>query len=275
MKNILESIVCEIESYCKKNNLNHRFVGSISYGGLLNKKTFSSINVRGKTVTLFNSNPLSLLRSDNSLRDIDLILFCDNLNKITKFKQFIKKISFSYSSFPLICVEATIYPNFGKRNKLLQMVTSLETDEKNNLFLAFDNIKQVITWKSVEPWTLILNKKISYTTRNPIADYFAYQFRSPSGTKPKDKDKVIFLKKLSEKLIEEGQKNKIDYLSDSYFENWQIFLNKLEKTNSTSIFIKKQLLKYYWLTIGTYLAHGKGVGKLFLSSQNQFTGIKQ
>ena len=38
----------------------------------------------------------------------------------------------------------------------------------------FDEIKEKISNDSLEPWTVILENGVRYTTRNPLADYYAY-----------------------------------------------------------------------------------------------------
>src|SRR5579864_8247628 len=92
MNQVLSKIISDLETYCKKNTLNHRFVGSVSYGGLLNKKTTFKINIKKKEVMLEHHNKLSFLRADNSIRDIDIILFCDDRQKIDRFKKFIGEL---------------------------------------------------------------------------------------------------------------------------------------------------------------------------------------
>jgi hypothetical protein len=277
-QNSLLTIITAIEAYCKKNSIDHRFVGSVSFGGLLTKETTYTISLKKRLIQLRKHKPLTLLREDNTIRDIDMILFCTDKEKIQKLKSFLEQVKKHFGkqeAFPLISVEATIYPAFGKRKKLLQFVTALEVDEKDQLYLAFENVREKISWKSVESWQIVLEGGVTYTTRNPIADYYAYFFRSPSGIKPKDLDKIILLEKLKNAMIAEGEKYHIDYLSDEYFGNWKEFIENLQSTKTLSILAKKQVVKLYWQTIGTTIAHGKGLGKIFLSLSNQFTGVKQ
>lgn len=266
----LPEILQAIESYCNTNKLNHRFVGSVSFGGLLRKETTHRIDIKKKTVRLLHHAPLSVLRDDGTVRDIDIILFCKEKEKIIALKRFLSSLK-----SPLISIEAALYPSFGKRNIFFQFVTALEVDKENRLFLAFDAITQHISWKSVEPWTVILENDQKYTVRNPVADYYAYQFRSPSGIRPKDMEKVLLLKKLADEVIKKGNSHHINYISDDYYRPWQTYTQQLQQTNRLSVLLKRKLSYYYWKTVGTYFAHGKGTGKLFLFLSNQFTGIKQ
>src|SRR6266480_2576101 len=146
--NQLTTIVSTIEKYCKENNIDHRFVGSVSFGGLLTEQTKYTIFINKKLIQLRNHRPLIMIRDDQTIRDIDIILFCNDKEKIKKFKHFFTQLKKQEQYFPLISFEATIYPSFGKRNSFLQFVTALEVDEKNQLSLAFEHIKQKISWES-------------------------------------------------------------------------------------------------------------------------------
>ncbi len=268
MLNSFEKTILEIENYCNKNNLDHRFVGGSSFGGLLNKKTTWKINIKNREVILTNNNKLTSLRKDKTLKDIDLIIFEKNKNKLKSLKKIYNKKSNKKSRLSL--ENAVYFPN--KINSLLQFVTTIYIDKDNEYYLQFGNIKEKILKKSLEAWTVILNDKLKYSVRNPIADYFAYQFRSPGGIKEKDKNKLILLKKLSDDVIKNGRKNNIDFLLDQYYNSWFNFIQKLQTSNDYNIRIKRTLMKIYWKTIGEYLAHGKGITKYFQFLSDKFTG---
>lgn len=281
MKNQLSEIIQQIEDYCDQHKLNHRFVGGVSYGGLLNKKTTYDISITEKKVILQNHNPLTLLRNDQTIRDIDMILFCEDMKKFLAFKQFLIDIEQAswkqHKPFPLVSVENAIYETLGIRNPMNQFVTSLEVDKKNNVYLTFDDITQQIHWDSVEPWHVVLENGATFTTRNPIADYFAYQYRAPGGIKPKDIKKLVYLKILAEAVTEAGTKNTpaVNYFSEHYYLPWKDYIKKLDITTHPRIKVKKFLLVLYWTTIGTTLAHGKGALRYLLIFSNRFTGIRQ
>lgn len=278
----LTEIVQSIEGYCQKNNLDHRFVGGVSFGGLLQEKTTWDITIESKTIKLFRHNPLLAFRQDGSIRDIDIILFCDNNKKLLDFKAFLIEQEQSAHRkkevFPLVSVENAIYQSLGIRNPINQFVTALEVDKDKKIYLAFDEIQQAISWKSLEPWHVILDDTTTYTVRNPIADYYAYIFRSPGGIKPKDEQKVMILKKLKETMIEIGlhQPEAINFESEEYYKTWEKYIDKLNKSTSLRIRLKIAFMWVYWRTLGTPLTHGKGIiGKSITPFFNQFTGIKQ
>lgn len=266
-------MVAAIENYASEHTLDHRFVGGLSYGGLLNDKTTYKIDVEGRSIKLTDHNPLLLLRPDKSVRDIDLILCSYQPEKIPPLKKFLNKLKWQVRMklgyTPPVSFEG-IAPYGSTPQGLMQYVTTLQVKD-GDIFLVFDKIRQHITHRSLEPWNIVLDDGTTYTTRNPIADYYAYQFRSPAGVKPKDITKLIHLKKLTDAVIEAGRKYGIDYTSDDYFAPWQEYINKLENSTLPSVRSKRFLTQLYWKTIGTTLAHGKGVGKPIFAIFNFFT----
>lgn len=275
MNQTLIPILRELEQFCQEQGIDHRFVGGVSFGGLLNDKTICKIDIPNRTMYLKDYNPPFLMRLDGTLRDIDIILFEKDKKKIQLLKDFVEKLRKTYLPFPLISIEATIYPSLGRRNPALQFVTAYEVDSDNHLHLAFDVIIYPISWRSVEAWTLVLDNKVKLTVRNPIADFYAYSFRSPSGIKPKDKSKVEQLKSLCQAVYAEGAKHHINYYSKEYYKPWQHFTEEIEKSAKLRIKLKRFILGLYWSTIGTWFAHGRGVSKVTSGLANQFTGIRQ
>ena len=79
---IMEEMVLDLELFCKNNDINHRFVGGISYGGLLNDKTVYTIDISNRKIELKKHNPVTLLRDDGTVRDIDIIFFTQNQSDI-------------------------------------------------------------------------------------------------------------------------------------------------------------------------------------------------
>lgn len=280
MDAVLTNAITAIEDYCRKNRISHRFVGGVSYGGLVSETTTYRINASQKTIELFGHNPLSLVRTDGTIRDIDVILFCPKRKSMQNLRNYIttleKKAAKEHIPFPVIAMENAIYePEI--RNTTAQFVTAIEVTKQNDVYLTFDDITQKICWQSLEPWTVILEDNTKFTTRNPIADYCAYHIRAPGGIKPKDQEKLKWLKKLSEAVTQEGKMlvPPVDYGSEVYFSSWREYMRKLDGTTHARIRLKKWLLSLYWKTIGTTFAHGKGFLRYLLVFSNQFTGVKQ
>ncbi len=281
---LLYSTIQQIENYCNEYDIPHRFVGGVSYAGLLNPETTYNLDLPAKTIQFSNHNPLELIRADGSVKDIDMIIFTPDEKKVIGLHTFVaglrKQALEANDLFPDVSIEATIYPSLGTRNALLQFVTALEVDTNatfgdGNIYFAFDDLKQTISWKSLEGWTIYLQNGTHYTVRNPIADYLAYHFRSPSGLKPKDKEKVLRLKQLADEVMELGKEQGIEYDSKDYYQPWKRYTDRLtHRTGLTGV--KAVIMRVYWATIGTTLAHGKGfIGSILTKFANQFTGIKQ
>ena len=263
-----EKVILEIEQYCNKHNINHRFVGGSSFGGLLNNKTTWKIDLKTKTIILINHNHSTEKRDDKSNRDIDLIIFEKDLKKIEMLKTFYKN---KYHNKPFLSIENAIYyPQ--KLNKIFQFVTSIFIDKNDLPNLIFENVNEKISWQSLEKWNIILDNNLTYSVRNPIADYFAYHFRSPGGIKPKDLKKIKLLQKLTDDLIQKGKSRKFYFETDLYYKPWIKFINSLENNNNCNLIFKKIFMRIYWETIGNYFAHGKGFSKYFQSLSNYFTG---
>ena len=260
---IMEEMIVDLQTFGKENGINHRFVGGISYGGLLNEKTSYSIDVLKREVRLKKHNQLTLLRDDGTVRDIDLIFLTQNQTKITKLKEHVRELKWKtrnkISFTPSISIEG-VRPiaDRQKTGQFFQYVTEIGV-KKGQYYLMFDEIKEKISNDSLEPWTLILESGVSYTTRSPLADYYAYQFRSPSGIKQKDVEKVKLLKKLSAQVIKEGAKNSLAYNSKQYYQSWQQYIRKLQRSTLPAVLSKRAILAWYWQTIGTSFSHGTGL----------------
>ncbi|MEK7070422.1 MAG: hypothetical protein AAB966_01310, partial [Patescibacteria group bacterium] len=238
------------------------------------------INIKKRNIILSNHTPLRLLRPDKTVKDIDLIFFRDDRAKVENLKTFVtemkRDIRIRTGLTPPISFEGAFY--FDKSPKqFLQYVTVIGVQKKlNEPYLMFDRVQQKISWESLEAWTVTLENGITYTTRNPIADYFAYQFRVPSGIKPKDVEKLIYLNKIVDDIKEAGKKVDIDYFSSDYYGSWQDYIDQLGKSTLPSVKMKRFITYIYWKTIGTPLAHGKGfIGKGILALFNFFVKLRQ
>ena len=267
----LSYMIGRIESYAKEHDLDHRFVGGVSYGGLLQEGTEYEISIPNRTISLKNHKVIQLLRSDGSARDIDLIILSADHKQIAALARFVETLETEMKErlgfIPPISYEAVFEKNEHPPG-LLEFVTTIHRDESEYL-LAFDRVHQPIRAQSLEPWTLTLESGLSYTTRNPIADYFAYQCRSPAGIKPKDVNKIIHLSQLVKRMCREGKKHHIDYMSDAYYGTWQQFIDQLEHSPHPSVQRKRALTRLYWSTMGTAFAHGRGaLGKTALAAFN-------
>jgi hypothetical protein len=282
----IQECIKEIEQYCLDHKIQHRFVGGVSYGGLVNKQTTYEFDLGNRHVKLKNHNELSDFRKDRTVKDIDLIVIEPDQKKVSAFQQYVydlqKKICTKTGVDIPISVEAAIYPLKGDRNWLTQFVTAIEVDKvghygEGNIYYAFEDIKQLISWRSIDGWIVELENGMKYTTRSPIADFYAYAFRNPGGVKLKDVNKLVYLKKMAKEMKRLGREENppIDYDGELYYATWREYTGKLNSSSSFSIRLKSLVIRFYWNTIGTYLAHGKGIGKMLSKFATKFTGVRQ
>src|SRR5574337_1199464 len=113
-------VLSKAEEIFGKSGVEHRFVG----GAIANPVTLNTIvdvNPLLHTADFDCYAPLSLVRSDDSIRDIDAKGF----------------------PYPPVSIEPTSYPGWPKRNKLLQFVSTLDVDDGGNLSLNFGEVTQV------------------------------------------------------------------------------------------------------------------------------------
>ncbi len=276
-QNLLHEMVAEIEGFAKSHELNHRFVGGVSFGGLLNEETTYEIDIEKRHIKLKNYSELQLIRSDKSVKDIDLIVLTQRVKRVHQLRTFLEKLKWSVrlkiGFTPPISYEGL----FDKNNQptgLLEYVTTIHVADAQP-YLVFDKVRQRISWDTLEPWTLELENGLNYTVRNPIADYWAYQFRSPAGLKPKDIEKIVHLHKLVQAIVREGKRYGIDYADDAHYGTWQTFVAELASSTIPSVKTKRAITKWYWSTLGTTFAHGRGIiGKPIFALFNLINRLK-
>lgn len=259
-------ILAELENYCRRHNLDHRFVGG-TLTDLIGLQTEFEIDAAGKTIKLINPNPQTMIRGDNTIKDIDLVIFSKDrqvyLEARRTFAYWARAARERHLPFPQISVEAAYHPdrNWPKRNKLKQFVTAFEVDDAGNITLAFGNIRQQIQRESVESWTVILENGTRLTVFSPIAHRLCYELRVPSGIKPKDIDKMPLLTEFARKTIAEGSKHGIDYTA--MYQTWQTYIDRLKNHPDPLTRAKAAATGLYWRTLGTQVAHGTGpLGRL-------------
>lgn len=278
----LHEIVCQIEKLCQEAGITHRFVGGVAYSGLLTDKTTFKVDVATRTVRLKKHRQLPVFRDDGTVRDIDLITFCPNSEKIGDLKRMITRqalVSGLGDKFPFVSVENAVFNDDKKHNKIFQFVYSVFIDGQDfgrgRVYLVYESIREEISWRSLEPWTVILEDGRKYTVRNPYGDLLGYLIRTPIGFKPKDREKLALMEPLVDETIKLGKSQGIDYFGDDYYGPWLNFFQKMATAGGT-VGLKREIIKTYWDIFGTKLAHGKGpVGKVISRLGNQFTGIKQ
>jgi len=280
-----------------KSPLEHRFVGG-TLTDLLGPDTKADIDIKNRTVNLKNHLSPNLYRADSTVKDVDLICFCPPGNDIDNARSVLKVPSQESIDtgipYPNVSIESV-----KKRRKdglrFKQFVTTFEIDDKGELSLNFGKVHQSISWKSVEPWKVVLEDGTSFTILNPIAHALCYPLRLPSGVKKKDRvmktagiltnhvsdddvreweqkyNKMSLVMKLATQVRQEGFKKGIDYMQDLY-KDWIEYINKLHKHPDMLTHVKAGITRFYWDTMGEAVSHGKGPFLIFSRLSDKFTG---
>lgn len=222
-----EVILRMVEQYCRKHDLDHRFVGG-TLTDSIGPQTKFNIDVQSKEVTLINPEPLNPTRPDKTVKDIDLVVFTPDETRFKRareaFEDWRKRYIAQGISIPFISIEAAKHPDWSRRNPLTQFVTSFEKDQDGQPQLVFGSTKQAIDPESLEPWKVNLGNGLRITTLNPVAHALCYALRVPSGVKKKDKaiigdrescygqfNKMGLVGRLAAETRKAGQEQGLDY----------------------------------------------------------------
>lgn len=280
-------IIDQIEQYCQEMGLDHRFVGG-TFTDFIGRNTEYKIDIANHTIELINPNGSTMTRKDNTIKDVDLVLFSADRTNILKAREEFRRRRLEAQKngkpFPNISAETAWHPGWPKRNNLKQMVTVFEFDENGQPYLAFGSIKKPINPESLAPWKVIIEDGRKITTFHPLGHLECYYLRSPSGVKKKDTEpidsydgagkkpysKLDMLERLAEKVLAEGRTTEVD--DKNTFRGWREYTNVLQNTPDPLIRVKAAMLSVYWGTIGTPLAHGVGPLRGLSTLSNRFTG---
>lgn len=280
-------ILGQIEQYCQEMGLNHRFVGG-TFTDFIGPNTEFKIDTEIKRIQLIHSNGSTMTRTDKTIKDVDLVVFNPDRNKFLEAKEEFRSWRLEAQKnglpYPNISAEAAWHPGWPERKKLGQMVSVFEFDENGQPYLVFGSIKQPISPESLDPWEVIIEDGASITTFNPIGHLECYHLRNPSGIKKKDTEpigsydgagkkpysKLDLLERLSEEVAEEGKKRGVDF--EKIFNDWIVYARALQHDPDLLIRSKAVMLRAYWATIGTPLAHGVGLLRGLSTLSNRFTG---
>lgn len=277
-----------VEQICRLHNLDHRFVGG-TLTDFLSPQTRWEIDFPNQTLYLKNYTSPQMYHSDGTIKDVDLICFCPYEREFIQGKSALKSLEKDRKQrrepFPYPSLEPTLFPDWPKRNIFAQMVSGLEVDEGGRLYLVFDKIRQPVEWETVEPWRVVLTNhgNISITTLNPFAHALRYAMRVPSGVKRKDKEiqvtederfnKMSLLMHLGRQVEQEAQKFGYDYRHGLY-RPWIDFIQEIMRSEDLRIMVKRKITGKYWDTIGTAVAHGRGIFKPLAAWARQVDRIR-
>jgi len=190
-------IISEFEDYSREHKLQHLYVGGAiaDFEGKDTQVTFDHENMR---VYLINHPEPSMIRSDGTVKDMDIILMTRDQEKIKAAREYFaqkaaeaKQLGLPY---PQVSIESIYYPEGPNRKAWKQFVSAQEVDEQDNISYVLGETSQQIPWETMAPWTYVLEDGTEITGRNPVAQAIAYSLRVPSGVKKKDLEPKEFEK---------------------------------------------------------------------------------
>lgn len=274
-----------MQDICDDSETNHRFVGG-TLTDFLNPRTRVEFDFDRNIVYLSDCTTPQMYRSDRTVKDADIISFCEDPLIFKRVKRELEDLEESFERkklpFPHVSIEPTRFPTFAPANRALQFTSGFEVDKNGDLFLTFDRIRQKTDWDAVEPWDVILTGKngVFFTTLNPFAHALRYLMRVPSGMKKKDKDikeqdGVIFNKmspfvKLALDFAQEAEVHGLDM--EQLYAPWIEFIMKMRYDKTPRMRTKRLVTDTYWNSFGTVIAHGRGIFKPLAELGDRFAG---
>lgn len=278
---LLRESIQLLQEMARKHHLLVIIVGGAIVRLIDNDTAIKHIDEERQTILLGHAKNPSVVRIEDGKTtvDIDCIAFASatdpfktNFKKdFTHFLQDLQNLSKTYPDFPRVSIEPVLYhPDFPKPQTFIQFVSSIESYYADNFFFRLGGVKQDVSKKSLEPWTLTFtDSKETITTFMPTALQKRYAIRGFS-TKQKDKGKIFDANAPFAQFVANFRiKTKGTY--DGYLTEWDEFEKKIATSKQPSMVLKRHMWNIYWQTIGTYLAHGTGIlGKFLLPLGNTF-----
>lgn len=278
-------VLSKAEEILVDSGTNHRFVGG-AIANPIGIDTTVVINAIQRTARIQSHGDLSLVRSDGSIRDLDAIGFSRFKDSYADARKRLKEESRKAKAqglpYPPISIEPTHYANYWPgRNRIVQLVSTLDVDEAHRLHLTFGKIDQPTPWETMEPWQVTFDGGLQLTTLNLVGLPMRYQMRNPSGLKKKDLasigvrngksfTKIDLLQKIASSVIEQGLTQGEDY--EALYTTWRKFIDTLLNHPDCLTYYKAIVTRLYWNTVGTTLAHGTGILRPVANLGDRFTG---
>lgn len=277
-------ILGRAEEILVRSAVDHRFVGG-AITNPINLATAVVIDAKEKKSKFHSHGPLTLVRGDDSIRDVDVIGFSPYPETYTEAKRRFEEERVRAKGrdlpYPTVSVEPTHYPNWPARNRILQFVSTIDVDESGRFHLTFGKVDQEIPRETMEAWKVMFQGGLELTSINPFGLRLRYGMRNASGFKKKDLalefthegkpySRLDVLARITNSVKEQGLAQGIDY--EASYQSWQEFIYKLRFHPDPLTRAKALVTKVYWETVGTAMAHGAGILKPFAKLGDKFTG---
>ncbi len=232
-------VLAKAEEILTDSGVDHRFVGGAIANHII---PGTSVTIDGNARTaIFDSFSIpSLIRSDGSVRDLDAIGFSPHPETYEearkRFEEERRAAGKRGLPYPPVSIEPTYYPDWPSRNRLLQLVSTLDVDRKGDLHLTFGAIDQPTPWETMEPWKMVFGNAYKLTAINLVGLPLRYYMRNPSGLKKKDQtpeaskngasySKVAILQKVADSVKKQGLDQGADYAT--LYNSWEKFIDTL------------------------------------------------
>lgn len=274
------------ERILQDSGVDHRFLGG-AVTNPVSLVTKVGIDTRQKKAVYQDIKPMSLVRHDGSIRDIDVIGFSANPDTYTEARRrFHEEAILAHKQglpYPPISIEPISYLPPSFKQKLLQFVSTIYVNSDGRLNLSFGEVNQVIPDETLAAWHITFPGGLELTSINPYGIPKRYAMRNASGLKRKDKaieeirdgiaySKIDILTLIANSVTEQGLAQGVNY--PAMYKSWEDFIYNLQNHPDWLTAKKAAITKWYWDTIGTALAHGRGIFKPFASLGDSFTGGK-
>lgn len=267
------------EEILTESGVDHRFVGGVITNSI-DLATIVILNSGSRKIVLESPRQTSVIREDGSISDMDIIGFSRDKDTYKeaerKLAEEARKAKQKKLPYPTRSIEATHYPNWRARFRLLQFVSTFDVDNQGELSLNFGKVHQPIPDETIAPWEINLADGLRLTSINPVGLLKCYYLRNAAGLKKKDTEPIVavsevsyskidMLAKVADIVIEQGLLQGEDYRQ--IFASWDQYIDNLLNHPDGVTAFKGWGTKIFWDRFGKGLAHGP-----LAPLANKFTG---
>lgn len=283
--------------YYQAAGLNPLFVGGVIAKALpLHAIETAEINPQDKTVTVvIESDVYTSMRKDRTYDDFDIIVNHPDQEHVSRTMESLSKaLTQQGLTRHFVSTEAVRYPDWKKRNKLLQMVSGIDVSPTGETHFTFGNLSSApVNPETMESWNYVFTENgkevVSLPSFNPAVFGLRYLMRLPvakhGGLRAKDTiaktdevtgkktSKIHTLMKLREKALQTASEQGVCYDDAAWID---FIVNLQNRTHQDALTRgKAELMNLWWTTlspISTALVHGAGIFKDAAKLGNKFGG---
>lgn len=273
-KEITVPSLAEINQKFSSYGFPYVYVGGVVSSRVGPETSLGRVNTISQSYSLEHEVPYNPIRKDGTVRDVDVVAFCPDLQRFETAK---REMQEAFPDVP-ISIEGIRYPDWPERKKWKQFVVGNDVDEEGKFLFAFDDVKVKAPKEAFDIWNLHTADGLSLPVFSPATHAMRYLVRVPSGLKPKD-DGVKFasLMRLADEFT--TYIGELDPVHDGEYFNqvygpWLDFLELCQEVSpATFTGAKVKIDALWWNTIGERLANGNGpMGKILARLGSSFSG---